>query len=353
MNKLILFLGCLACCFDATAQIDFKNKIAESIRHDKIFSADSAIAAGEFGEIHSLLVIQNGQLLYEKYYNGWPQDSIHQLQSATKSVISALLGCALQQGCIKSVDDPVSEYFTKYTFTDPLKRQITIRDLLTQRHGLKWIEGAWNDPENSWRKIISSEGNWYNRILDTPMDTIPGTKFTYSNAAPVLISGLIQNATKMNIDSFAKQYLFDKLDIHKYWFWQGNGGPSRNGMALISLTSRDFAKLGQLYLQKGVWKGQQIIPKNFIEESTTGIVKGVGLNGAYKQYDYGYLWWCNPVSQTDKHSEIFLARGAGGQNLIVEEKRKLVIVITAWNMQQPNKPQLIYDRYFDDSLARE
>lgn len=83
------------------------------------------------------------------------------------------------------------------------------------------------------------------------MECLPGSAFNYSNAAPVLTSGVIQRASKMKIDQFAKIYLFDPLEIELYWFWPGNGGPQNNGMALISLTSRDMAKVGQLYLQKG------------------------------------------------------------------------------------------------------
>jgi CubicO group peptidase (beta-lactamase class C family) len=309
---------------------------------------DSAIRANEFGEIHSLLVVKEGKLLFEGYYNGWKMDSVHQMQSATKSVISTLLGCAIQKGYVKSTDEHISNYFPDSYFIDRQHAAIRIEDLLTQRHALKWIEGAWDSPDNTWRKVISSPGDWYQRILETPMDTLPGTKFVYSNAAPVLISGLIQQATKMRIDSFANLYLFKKLNISKVWFWQGNGGPQNNGMALISLTSRDMAKIGQLYLQGGKWNEEQVLPENFVTKATSGIVNGVGLNGAYKQYDYGFFWWSNPVTQNDKKTEVFLARGAGGQNVIVNKKEGLVIVITAWNLQQSNKPQLIYDWYLAD-----
>lgn len=333
---------------NAFSQIKFDEINSDKKLYNKALSADSAIKKGEFGDLHSLIIIKDGKVLFENYYNGWTQDSLHQLQSATKSVISTLFGCALQQKFIKSEHDFITDYFSQYLLDHNLKKQIKISDLLTQRHGLKWNEGAWEDPNNTWRKVINVQGDWYEKILKTPMDTIPGTKFLYSNAAPTLVSGLIQNASKMKIDSFVIKYLFEPLEIRNYWFWQGNGGSQNNGMALISLTSRDMAKLGQLYLQNGKWNDQQIIPFDYVNIATSSLVKGVGLNGAYKQYDYGYFWWSNPISQNNKKTDIFLARGAGGQNIIVNRNENMVVVTTAWNMKQPNKVQLIYDWYLSE-----
>lgn len=330
------------------SQIKFDEKCIDEKLYHKALSADSAITKGEFGTVHSLLIIKDGKVLFENYYNGWTKDSLHQLQSATKSVISSLLGCAIQQNFIQSENEFITKYFPQYQIDDNCKKQLKISDLLTQRHGLAWSEGAWEDPKNTWRMIINEKGDWYKKILEVPMDTASGTTFVYSNAAPTLVTGLIQNASKMQIDSFAIIYLFEPLGIKNYWFWQGNNGPQNNGMALISLTSRDIAKIGQLYLQNGRWDNQQIIPESYVQMATSSIVKGVGLNGAYKQYDYGYFWWSNPISQSDKKTNVFLARGAGGQNIIVNREENLIIVTTAWNMQQPNKVQLIYDWYLND-----
>lgn len=329
-------------------QVSFTLNNGQNNLSAKTHRADSAIKAGEFGEIHSLLVIQSGQLLFEEYYNGWKADSLHQLQSATKSVVATLLGCALQQQMIGNVQEKIFSYYHKEYFDDQLKKTISLEDLLTQQHGLKWKENPWDAPDNNWRNLYGTEGNWFKSILATPMDTVPGTKFNYSNAAPVLISGVIQNASKMRIDSFAKKFLFDPLGIVKYRFWNGNGGPQNNGMALLSLTSRDMAKLGQLYLQEGKWDNKQIISQDFVKEATSAKVKNVEGNGFYSSYDYGYFWWSRPVCRQfpgPDNPPIFLARGAGGQNIIVCPEKNLVVVITAWNMQQPNKPQSIFDKY--------
>lgn len=347
-SRIIVFFYFLFAGLFGYGQIDFTKTSLYPRLEQKAMLADKAISNGDYGEIHSLLVVKEGKLLFEKYYQGWKIDSVHQAQSMTKSIVSTLLGLAMQQGFVKSTEDSVVSYFSQYKDVSDAHKSIKISDLLTQRHGLKWSERPWNSPDNTWRNLLSYSGDWYEQILKTEMAVQPGTQFNYSNAAPVLISGIVQNASGLNIDQFAKKYLFDPLDIGKYRFWQGNGGPQNNGMAMILLTSRDIAKVGQLYLQNGVWKGRQLLAEEFVAKATSSIVKKAEGNPLYKSYDYGYFWWINPVSRDQKKYEVFLARGAGGQLLIVEPKRELIVVITGWNLTRPNKPQTLFDTYFGE-----
>lgn len=332
--RLSLLSLILACPFFAFCQIDFtiSNPDPRAVR------ADSAIRAGEFGDVHSLVVVKKGKLVFESYYAGWHRDSLHQLQSATKSVVATLFGCAIQNGFVKSAGEKIANYYST-------NKKITVADLMTQRHGLRWKESPWNDPDNTWRKVLSTDGDWYEMILQTPTDTTPGTKFNYSNAAPVLTTGVIQKASGMRIDSFAHRYLFEPLGIDDVWFWPGNGGPQNNGMALISLRPRDMAKIGQLYLQGGMWKGKRILPNEFIAEATSPIVVNAEGNSLFESYDYGYFWWVNPKVYGGNPESVYLARGAGGQVILVSPADETVMVITAWNMTRPAKPQMIWDRY--------
>jgi CubicO group peptidase (beta-lactamase class C family) len=326
------------------AQIDFSTPAPDP----RFAPADSAILAGEFGEIHSLLVIENGRLVFEKYYKGWTADSLHQLQSATKSVVATLFGCAVQQGFLTGPDEKVARFFPGTDLSDARKGQIRIADLLTQRHGLRWSEGAWEDPKNTWRKVIETEGDWFSRILETPMDTLPGRVFNYSNAAPALTAGIVQAASGMDIDVFAKKYLFEPLGIRRSWFWPGNGGAAKNGMALISLTPRDMAKIGQLYLQNGLWNGTRVLPENFVAEATAPKVQNVAADGVYSGYDYGWFWWSNGRyrgAPDRKPAPTFMARGAGGQNIVVWPEKNAVVVITAWNIARSNLPLSIFDKW--------
>ncbi|MCB0607923.1 MAG: serine hydrolase [Lewinella sp.] len=334
--------------FSIACQIDFSHYRPGPQDDPAFLRADSAIRADAYGEVHSLLVVEKGKLVFERYYRDWTPDSLHQLQSATKSIVATLLGCALQQGLIPGVDQPISAYYPYIEGRDTLKNGIRIRDLLTQRHGLKWKEAPWDDPGNTWRKVLATEGNWFETILKTPMDTAPGARFNYSNAAPVLTTGIIQAASGMRIDSFADRYLFKPLEIDHTFFWQGNGGPQNNGMALLFMTARDMAKIGQLYLQGGKWGSRQVMPSWFAQEAVSPKVHDVEGNGYYAGYDYGYFWWSNPVLRTSpdgRPAKVFLARGAGGQNIIVWPEREMVVVITAWNLQQSNRPQVIFDDY--------
>ncbi|MBK9270357.1 MAG: serine hydrolase [Saprospiraceae bacterium] len=344
-SKYPIFLLILLSPFGLLAQIYFEEKAEHPELLQRALKADRAIQKAEFGEIHSLLVIKDGKMVFEKYYSSWTKDSLHQLQSATKSVVSTLMGCALQLNYIKSTDERVLDFFPELMVEDKRLQQLRIEDLLTQRHGFKWKEQIWDDPENSWRRVMQTEGNWYHAILETPMDTLPGRLFNYSNAAPVLVAGIIQRASGLNIDLFAKKYLFDPLGIKRFQFWQGNKGPQNNGMALLYLSSRDMAKLGQLYLQNGKWNGVQLIPESFVLSAISSHVKNEHPNGFYRGYDYGYFWWSQPVTTENVKSNVFLARGAGGQNIIVSREENMVVVITAWNAQQPNKPQRIYENY--------
>lgn len=333
----------------AIAQINFDKNHTDKDLYERALKANAAIENGEYGDVHSLLVVKDGQVVYENYYKGWHKDSLHQAQSVTKSIIATILGAAIQQGFVKSTNDKITDYYKEYKGLSNQIQQIKIQDLLTQRHGMKWKESPWNSPDNNWRNLINTSGDWYKIILETEMSEKPGQVFNYSNAAPTLISGAIQNASQLPIDAFAKKYVFSDLGIKRYRFWQGNGGPANNGMALIFLRSRDLAKIGQLYLQKGKWKGKQVIPANFAAKATSSVVEAAEGNPLYKQYDYGYFWWKNPVDRSGKKHEIFLARGAGGQLIIVEPETKVVVVITAWNLTRPNRVQTIFDTYLSNT----
>jgi len=337
---------------DLSAQIHSINDEAANVS-SYFKEMENAIREEKYGEIHSVIIIKNSDLIYETYFDGWHRDSLQQLQSATKSIVSTLLGAAIQNDFITDVDIPISKFYTDTyeNAPDERKQAITIEDLLTQRHGLEWKEFPWNDPDNTWRIILQTEGDWFKMILETPMDTIPGTQFNYSNAAPVLTTGIIQKAAGMPIDRFAEKFLFQPLEIDTVRYWPGNGGPQNNGLALIYMLPGDMAKIGQLYLQNGRWGNQQVIPEEYVEKATSPMVIGAGRNRFYSSFDYGYFWWSNPLIMNEKAPEseqpldVYMARGAGGQNIVVWPEKKAVVVITVWNLQQSGKPLRIFNDF--------
>ena len=363
-NKKSQLFKYLLAVFLISYSIDSFAQAESGITSQRLMEAEKAIKSGEYGEVHSLLVMQRGDIVYEKYFNDWNPDSLHQLQSATKSIVATLLGIALKNDFVKNIDQKVLSFFPDKNIknVDEWKEDITIEDLLTQRHGLEWTESPWNSPKNTWRKVLSTEGDWYEMILSTPMRENPGKNLNYGNAAPVLVSGIIQQASGMDIDQFAKKYLFDPLEIQKFRFWHGNGGPANNGMALLFLTSRDLAKIGQLYLEGGIWNGEQLLPKNWVREAALNPIIANHWDNRFYRFGYGYLWWNTPSAMGTNPkvaSSVYAARGAGGQYLIIHPQEEMVVVITAWSLRKANFLFEIFtkyiqnEKYLDRSLTPE
>ncbi len=357
MKKIFLFLFLISLHQSLLAQIyPDHNWVSGTLKEFDISEAplsemEVKIDVGDFGDIHSVIIVKNGKLVYENYFNGWNRDSLQQTQSVTKSVVSSYVGIAIQKGLIDDINKPVYPVFQNDFEIAELteeKRKLSLADLMTMRAGFEW-ESRWVNPNNTWRKILDTPGNWYKMILDRPMAYSPGTYFQYHEGNPVLVAGYIQALAGEPIQEFARKNLFTPLQIERYRFWPGNGGPDQNGAVLLFMRPVDMAKFGYLYLNKGVWKGTRILPKWFVEESTSSIVKNAEDNPLYSSFDYGYYWWVNPQIR-DKHIQkpegtVYLARGTGGQNIIVWPEQNIVCVITAWNLQRPNFPQTIFDRF--------
>jgi CubicO group peptidase (beta-lactamase class C family) len=175
---------------------------------DKI---NQEICDGKYGNIHSLLVIENNSLVIEQYYNGWKRDKLHFLASNTKSVTSFLIGKAIEQGKIKDVNQKVLSFFPGYAAMqkDTLKSRICIKNLLTMTSGLKW------DDETQLHTLQQSDKR-LDIALAQPMDTLPGAKYVYSSANSIILSEIIKNTTGQDIAEFAKKYLFEPLGIKEF-----------------------------------------------------------------------------------------------------------------------------------------
>ena len=261
----------------------------------------------------SFLLIRNRQIVYEEYYNGSSITDSNNVASVSKSILSALIGIAMNQGLIISAEDTIATYLPDYFegVTDPQKLNLTIRDLLTMSHGLAWTENV------SDRALNRSE-NWIRDILELPVVDEPGTFFNYSTGASHILSALLTEATGMSTCEYAHTYLFEQMDIEaEFWGYDPQG--YFTGGHSISLTAREIAKLGILYLNEGNWLGQQLVPGWWVVASTTPRIE-IGNNYA----GYGYYWWLNRIAGY----EMFSALGAGGQLLHVIPDMNVVMVIT-------------------------
>ena len=279
----------------------------------------------EYPRLHSLLIIRNGSLVLEEYFNGWKADKLHTLQSVSKSFTSALVGIAIERGEFHGVDEKILGFFPEMkgiANMDDRKRSIRLRDLLTMRSGTDYNE---NGPDSPHHQLNRQPTGWDKFYLDRPMISDPGTNFLYDSGGVILMSAMLKNRTSMHADAYAKEYLFKPLDIKKNFWLRNREGHSHTGGGL-GLISRDTAKLGLLYLNKGRWEGKQIVPEAWIRESFT-------MHVAFENTDsdvvgYGYLWWIlKPDPQGNGSQNIYAAMGFKAQYIFVIPEHNMVVVV--------------------------
>lgn len=279
--------------------------------------------------LDSLIIIRHGYIAHESYYNGYDADKIHDIASVTKSWTSALVGVAREQGKIANLDEPLSALlpnrFTGEEYAD--KRGITLRQLLMMRSGIDFSEDVLNSGGYGGPELLESDLTAM--ALDFPMAHPPGETWNYSTLDTQLISDVMQNATGESLESFAASNLFEPMGIEKYDWWEDGMGTSLGGQNL-SMTPRDMAKLGFLYLHKGNWDGEQLVPADWVELSLTpqGEAYYPPTEKTEKIEWYGYLWWTwNPDWFYGYRA--FEARGYGGQWVTVFPELDMMFVTTA------------------------
>jgi len=274
-------------------------------------------------DIDSVLIYRNGTIPFEKYFGRYNKHVSHNIKSTSKGIISALVGIALEQGYIGSLDEKVLSYFPEYQKKFHDKTHITIRDLLTMSSGLGWEENGLNSMYTFFvsKKIVP-------RVLDLPVAAEPGEVFNYNTGLTHLLSAVITKASGMTTLEFADQYLFRPLGIGNIQWTQDRHSYYIGGSELY-LTPRAMMKFGVLYLDKGVYQGKQIVPPEWVEESTETQMTG-SFHGA--QVEYGYLWWRrighNLFSYLENENA-FMAMGSHGQRIFIHPDLDTVVVITA------------------------
>lgn len=263
--------------------------------------------------LHGVLVIRHGYIVLEKYFGSWDAAAAHSLFSCTKSFVSALAGIALDRGLIPGLDRPVLSFFSGESFeaSDRRKQAMTVENLLTMSTGLDWLE-----EDETYEKMYTDSGDWVKFILDLPMASAPGRRFNYSSGSSHLISAIIQETSGMNGYDFARENLFGPLGIKDPSWERDPSGVPIGGWGL-SLSPRDMAKLGFLYLHDGTWDGKQVVPAYWVASSTQPQIK------ANDTWEYGYQWWVDP------DGAFFTAVGRYGQGIFVVPGLDLVVVFTA------------------------
>ena len=273
----------------------------------------------EFGKVYSLLIAKGDTLLLEEYFGNANRDKLHPTRSHTKSMTSFVIGKAIEQGKIKSVDDPILKYLPEVDASKllPGVEKITIKDCLSMSAGLRGSKN--NKPPKRLKKdeIIP----WI--LEDWPEKLVTGERrFSYSYSDPIIISHVLYNATGKTIEEMAAEHFFKPMGIKKHKFRTfGNG--LTNPIDNMELRSRDILKLGLLTLNGGAWNGKQLLNKAYIDEATTAHAV------VNKTESYGYFWWVNQIKVKGKTYEVKTAFGAGGQMIYVVPEFDMVVVFTA------------------------
>jgi CubicO group peptidase (beta-lactamase class C family) len=295
---------------------------------DPMLVAELYLDAAGLETLYGLLVIKNGHLIAEAYFNEGSVEHKGNLQSVTKSYTSALVGIALDQGCLSSVDQKMMDLFPEFAgqITDPRKEQITIRYMLQMRAGYPWEE---TDPA-LWEALLS--GDYLRLIVDFPLISDPGTEFHYSNLTSHWLGVIVARACDTDLKSYGQEHLFSLIDAEVGDWIQDRDG-YYIGCAEMRFTARDMAKFGLLYLNDGEYEGNQVVPASWVRESlqtnsedawvTKDKLNKVG--PYFRNLGYGYQWWSASVGE----HHVDFAWGHGGQLIVLLAQLDMVIVVTA------------------------
>lgn len=283
---------------------------------------DEYIKAKQYRLINSVLVWQDGNIILERYYNGFNKASRNVIRSVVKSILSICTGICFDKGLIKGLDEPIYKYLDVFSEgIHPYHRAITIKHLLTMTSGIYWVGGVhYHCPQLS---VLRRSRNWIEHIAETDVVDVPGTKFKYSEFDVILLTAVLEKAIGSDVFDFINENLYKPLSINSGRWWkskcgvyyscaeagEGNGGDNESPS---NLTANEMSRIGQLFLQKGRYNGKQIISEKYVNEAITP---------SKHNSNYGYLWWLG--------EGFYNARGYGGQNITVIPKKNEIIVIQA------------------------
>jgi CubicO group peptidase (beta-lactamase class C family) len=274
------------------------------------------IVASEMPDVTGLLVIRHGYVVHEEYFGGeYGRNDPVKIRSITKSVVGTLIGIALAEKKLESLDQTIGELIPDRipSTADSGTPGITLGHLLTMTSGWEWDIGS------DYQRLIASR-NWAALTLSLPIAFEPGTFYAYNTGGSHLLSVILAKATGQDTADYAQEKVFDPLGIARPT-WQRSPQKETVGGFGLELTPRDLAKLGHLYLNDGQWEGKQIVPADYVRAATSYQSAGDSTGGA----SYGYQWWVDQVGGLP----LFFGLGFGGQFLYVVPALDLIAVVVA------------------------
>jgi CubicO group peptidase (beta-lactamase class C family) len=272
-----------------------------------------AVVEADMPDVTGFVVVRGGYVIHERYWGErYGRNDPIKIRSITKSVTGALIGIALEEGHLESLDQTLGELIPDKIpdDADPLTETITVRNLLTMTSGWDWDIGS------DYERLISSE-NWLEYTLSQPVAYQPGSYFAYNSGGSHVLSVILTEVTGQDTADYAQEKLFSPLGI-KRPTWQRSPQDEAVGGFGLELTPRNMAKFGYLHLKNGVWDGEQIIPDEYVAAATS--YQSSGDSTGYAAY--GYQWWVTePFGMA-----AYFALGFGSQYIYVVPERDLVVV---------------------------
>lgn len=290
----------------------------------KIEELNRNILTNVYKDLTSIVVVKDGKLLLEEYFNGAANNSLHDTRSVGKTFASTLLGMAIRDGYIQNEEQRLSAFYDlkKYQNYSSVKDSVALKDLLTMSSAFQGFDMDESSPGNEEKMYPTS--NWVDFTLNLPVDEtkILEKRWEYFTAGVVLLGDVLNKSVPNSLKQYADQNLFKPLGISKYQ-WQFTPQKVVNTAGGLKLRSVDLAKYGQLYQNKGLWNGKQLLPKDWVEKSFSHQINVT--DGEY----YGYLFWNKTYHVNGKDYEVYYCSGNGGNKVIVFKDRPFVVVITA------------------------
>jgi len=296
------------------------------------------IVNGEYPNVRSMLIIKNDKLVFEEYFYDYNRDKLQEMRSATKSIISALTGIAIQQKLITDVNVRLSNLLPQYHFANPspLKDIITLKDMLDNQSGVAYDIA---DPKLAGNETaMNYSPDWIKYTYDLPMVDTPGTIGRYNSGNPITVARIIELRSGMSLHDYAAEYLFTPMGIRDFkWNFKPDQSNAEN-FGQVYLTPRDMAKFGLLYLSEGRWMHKTIVPENWVRESTLK-------HSVVQNVDYGYFWWLKYLDTKNKRYQSIAAQGNGGQKIYIFKELKMVVVTTGGNYNSKSPSDELIKEY--------
>jgi CubicO group peptidase (beta-lactamase class C family) len=319
-----LLFWCLLFPVAATGQVEWPQAKPgdEGLDAEMLRSMFQDLTKDSHKDLKGVVVLRHGKIVAESYFNGDTVDTLHDIRSAAKSITAILVGIAIQRHLIGGVNDSIASYLPGLPHDG--KQEITIRDLLNMRSGLDADDEDSSTPGNE--DHLDASADWISTVYAVPMKTKPGGNYNYCSINAFIAGAIVENASKMPLDVFAKRTLFDPLGIGDFK-WRHLPVNRITAQGNLYITTRDEARIGQLILHNGKFKGHRIVARGWVKRSIANQVP-ISAFDPYSDF-YGYMWYSKAEPLGKRSIVVHFASGNGGNKIYVVPDLDIVVAVTS------------------------